>query len=347
MLLSDFDFDLPRELIAQTPASKRDISNLLIIPKTDNCFIQTPFYNLIDYLAPGDVIVFNNSKVIKAKLVLYKNNQKIEIYLNKSLNNNYWQAFAKPARKLIEGDEFRLCAHKITITKKLEMGAIELAFELDNISIFDFLDKFGQMPLPPYIKRMQENIMDDDRYQTIYNCVPGSVAAPTAGLHFTDELLTRIKAKGVQCVFITLHVGAGTFLPVKTANILEHKMHAEYYSISHAEAKAINEAKAKNKRIIAIGTTTARMLESNANGRNVTPWCGYTDIFITPGFKFQIVDMLVSNFHLPKSTLFILLCAFAGYNKMIEAYKYAITNKMRFFSYGDATLTSVANTSLY
>jgi len=334
MKLSDFDFDLPLELIAQHPAEKRDNSNLLIA--TQNIVQQTKFYNIIDYLLPGDLIVFNDSKVIKAKLKLNKNGKKIDLYLNKKISDDCWRGFAKPARKLQEGDQFDFNEHKIIINKKLEMGEIEVKFP--NISVFDFLEQYGETPLPPYIKRLTAQEEDTLRYQTVYNNQPGSVAAPTAGLHFTEELLKKIRDKGVETTFITLHVGAGTFLPVKTEDIDQHKMHSEYYSISQEAASAINKAKKENRRIIAVGTTTLRTLESAAINGPLQVGEFETKIFIRPGFKFQLIDMLITNFHLPKSTLFMLICAFAGYHEMTKLYEYAIQNKMHFFSYGDACL---------
>ncbi|ADE29723.1 tRNA preQ1(34) S-adenosylmethionine ribosyltransferase-isomerase QueA [Rickettsia prowazekii] len=378
MKLSDFDFNLPSALIAQYPSSERDNSDLLI---AGTKHIKTKFYNIIDYLKKGDLLVFNNSKVIKAKLHLGKN---ITINLNKKLSDNCWIAFAKPARKLNIGDEFYFDTHKIIITEKLAIGEIKVKFMLDNISIIKFLDKYGEIPLPFYIKRPSpvcysnmalcckpENTLkiksiphnmskivtnnsntvnlrsndgiidstnDNDRYQTIYSQIEGSVAAPTAGLHFTKNILDKLKTKGVHTAFVTLHVGAGTFLPVKTENIHEHKMHTEYCSITTETAEIINKTKQEGRSIIAVGTTTLRTIESACNNGIVRAGNFETDIFITPGFNFQVVDMLLTNFHFPKSTLFILICAFAGFKEMHALYKYAIKEKMRFFSYGDATL---------
>ncbi|WP_316353042.1 tRNA preQ1(34) S-adenosylmethionine ribosyltransferase-isomerase QueA [Candidatus Trichorickettsia mobilis] len=337
MKLSDFDFHLPANIIAQYPTSKRDHSQLLVIPPDNKDFIKTEFYNLINYLLPGDVIVFNNSKVIKAKLILFKQDKKIICNLNKPIADNCWHGFVRPARKLCEGDEFKFDDHKVVISKKLAMGEVEIQFILNNISVFEFLEQYGHLPLPQYIKREAVDISDEHRYQTIYHHVPGSVAAPTAGLHFTDELLAQIKDKSIETAFVTLHVGAGTFLPVKTENILDHKMHAEYYHIDPITAQIINDAKAEKRRIIAVGTTTVRTLESSAKNGLIHGY-GETDIFITPGFQFQIVDLLISNFHLPKSTLLMLVSAFAGYDKIRASYQYAINEKMRFFSYGDASL---------
>jgi S-adenosylmethionine:tRNA ribosyltransferase-isomerase len=337
MKLSDFDFNLPSELIAQTPLIKRDESALLVM-KPDANTIKTKFYDIVDYLKEGDLIVFNNSRVIKARLILKKNGKEIDFYLNKKLNENSWNGFARPAKKLKEGDVFNFGVHTIRISKKLFMGETEIEFKLDNISIFEFLDIYGQMPLPPYIKRPKINSTDDESYQTIYNDPCGSVASPTAGLHFTEELLNKIKNKNIEIIFVTLHVSAGTFLPVKTENLDDHKMHSEYCCVNEEAANKINLAKKEGRNIIAVGTTSLRTLESAAYEGYVKPGEFETQIFIKPGFEFQIVDMLITNFHLPKSTLLMLVCAFAGYNEILRLYDYAIKEKMRFFSYGDATL---------
>ncbi|MDD9335691.1 MAG: tRNA preQ1(34) S-adenosylmethionine ribosyltransferase-isomerase QueA [Rickettsiaceae bacterium] len=341
MKLSDFDFTLPTELIAQKPEKKREESNLLAVaPNKD--LVQTKFYDIIDYLCPGDLMVFNDTKVIKAKLLLNKDGKKIDLYLNKPISDNYWHGFAKPSKRLDIEDQFDFAGNKIIISRKLGMGQVEVTFVLDNISVFEFLEKYGEIPLPPYIKRHENLLEDNNRYQTVYSKKPGAVAAPTAGLHFSDELLALIKARNIETTFITLHVGAGTFLPVKTEDIDQHQMHSEYYHIDKKTANMINKAKKENRRIIAVGTTSLRALEGNAianslNGQ-ITSGEFETDIFIRPGFKFQIVDMLVTNFHLPKSTLFMLVCAFAGYKEITDIYKYAIDTRMRFFSYGDAML---------
>lgn len=336
MKLSDFDFNLPGDLIAQSPADKRDHSKLLVPDRAGNKIVN--FYNLPNYLQKGDLLVFNDSRVINAKLTLQDEKRKINVNLNKPCGTNRWLGFAKPAKKLKEGDGFYFDNHKIIITKKLEAGEIEIEFQTDNLSVFDFLDQYGQIPLPQYIKRTSENSEDLERYQTIYSREKGSVAAATAGLHFSKELLNEIDAKGVEAAFVTLHVGAGTFLPVKTENLHEHKMHSEWCEISKESANKINEAKKTGRRVIIVGTTAMRTIESFAQNGVVRSGIMETSIFITPGYKFQIADMLITNFHLPKSTLFMLVCAFSGYKEMQELYKYAINNEMRFFSYGDAML---------
>lgn len=337
MKLQDFDFDLPQELIAQQPASQRDHSSLLIANEGSNNIIK--FYDLVNYLKAGDLMIFNNSRVINAKLLLQKDNNKIiNINLNKPINDFVWLGFARRSKNLIEGDVFHFDKHQIIIKKKLEFGEIEIEFVLHNIKLFDFLDLYGMVPLPQYIKRTEKNDEDEHRYQNIYSQTLGSVANSTAGLHFTEELMEKIKALGVEIAFVTLHVGAGTFLPVKTENILEHKMHSEWCEVSPHTADKINKAKREKRRVIVVGTTSMRTVESCSVDGVVIPQSKETNIFINPGYKFQIADLMLTNFHLPKSTLFMLVCAFAGMDRVKALYNYAIKNKMRFFSYGDAML---------
>lgn len=330
MKLSLFDFHLPQERIAQQPVEPRDSAKLLVV--NDGLHIKT-VTDLPDFLRSGDVIVFNNSKVIPARL----RSGSIEIFLHKSLGDSRWQVFAKPAKKLKIGEtisfEDNLTAK---VFKKLPSGEVMLDFSLPPKEFSVFLSKHGEVPLPPYITRDGKPTENDkSRYQTIYANPEGSVAAPTAGLHFTPELLQRITAKGVRTAFVTLHVGAGTFQPVKVADTNEHIMHSEWGEISAEAANIINHA----KRVICVGTTSLRLLESAAdeNGR-VSEWQGDTDIFITPSYHFKRADLLMTNFHLPKSTLFMLVSAFAGLEKMHAAYQFAIENKLRFYSYGDACL---------
>lgn len=341
MKLSDFDYDLPKELIAQTPSDQRDHSDLLIV-NSQNDIVHTKFFHITDYLKPGDLMVFNDSRVIKARLQINKNDRKIDLYFTESIVSSdgsiIWSGFAKPAKKLQEGDRFLFDSHKIVIIKKLARGAVHIKLELDNLSVFQFLETYGFMPLPPYIKRSNPESLDEDRYQTVYNKYMGSVASTTAGLHFTDKLLAKIKAISIDITFITLHVGAGTFLPVRTENINDHEMHSESLYITLESASIINKAKAEGRRIIAVGTTSLRALESASTNGVVSTGEFETRLFIKPGFKFQIADMLLTNFHLPKSTLFILACAFAGKEEIVNAYQYAVNEKMRFFSYGDAML---------
>jgi S-adenosylmethionine:tRNA ribosyltransferase-isomerase len=336
MKLSDFNFDLPPELIAQVPSEKRDESHLLLPSDARNEIVK--FHQFVDQIQPGDLLVFNDSRVVNAQLTLQKDSKAINVNLNKPVSENVWLGFAKPGKKLKIGDEFDFDNHKIRIKQKFESGDIEFEFITDNISVFDFLDIYGEVPLPQYIKRDQQSPSDLERYQTVYSKEKGSVAAATAGLHFTDELLMKISNKGAEIAFVTLHVGAGTFLPVKSENLSEHKMHTEWCEISKETADKINLAKKEGRRVIVVGTTAMRTLESCASDGVVIAQTLDTNIFIIPGYKFQIADMLLTNFHLPKSTLFMLVCAFAGHKEMQSLYKFAIENKMRFFSYGDAML---------
>jgi S-adenosylmethionine:tRNA ribosyltransferase-isomerase len=335
MQLSDFDFDLPETLIAQEPTSIWEHSNLLIAAANPEI---VGFYNLPNYLVAGDLLVFNNSRVIKAKLVIPKNDKEININLNRPIGDNRWLGFARPSRRLEEGDEFNFGTHKLKIKKKLNFGEIEIEFSLNELDLFDFLDQYGQVPLPQYIKRVKSKEEDVQRYQNVYSQPKGSVAAATAGLHFSHDLIEKIVAKNIEMAFVTLHVGAGTFLPVKTENIADHKMHSEWCEVSQETADKINSAKKDGRRVIVVGTTAMRTLESCSENNIVFAGSKETSIFITPGYKFQIADVLITNFHLPKSTLFMLVCAFAGYEEMKNIYKYAIDNKMRFFSYGDAMM---------
>ncbi len=331
MNISDFDFTLPPELIAHYPANPRDSSRLLIVDTLE----EKQFADLPRLLRDGDLLVFNNSKVIPARLFVKKGEAKIEIFLHKKLGNKKWQAFAKPGKKLKIGDilstrhpersegspngrSFAEAQDDIKVIEKLPSG--DIIVELENEKM---IFEKGHIPLPPYINRPDEE-SDKINYQTVYAKTEGSVAAPTAGLHFTQSLLDKIPNKA----FVTLHVGAGTFQPVKTENLDEHKMHSEWYEISKETEEKIRAA----KRVIAIGTTSLRVLEAS-NGKSGS---GETDIFIKPGYKFKVAHALITNFHLPKSTLFILTCAMAGTSKMKGAYGYAIKNHMRFFSYGDA-----------
>lgn len=339
MKLSDFDYLLPKELIAQYPAEERDDSRLLVAGK-DNVYIDANFHQLADYLMPGDLLVFNDSKVIKACLTLEKDGKAINVNLNKQiLGTNEWSAFVKPAKKLDIGDEFEFGNSKVIISNKLDDGEVIIKFDLESrLGIFDFLEIFGEMPLPPYIRDGQAEIDDEERYQTIYCKNEGSVAAPTAGLHFTDHVFIELQKKGVNYCFVTLNVGGGTFLPVKTENIEEHKMHSEYASISSENAEIINQAILEGRRIIAVGTTSLRTLEAAASNGGIKQTDFETDIFIKPGYEFKVVNGLITNFHLPKSTLIMLICAFGGYKEMMNLYQYAINNKYKFFSYGDAML---------
>ncbi len=339
MKLEDFDFNLPDELIAQEPIKKRSKSRLLVLNKANGNIEHKTFEDIIKYLKPRDCLVLNDTKVIPARLIgnRKKTHGKIEVMLLKSVGTDLWEALVKPGRRAQVGDEFffgdgSLTANVIGIT---DFGGRVIKF-FYNTSFEKVLDKFGQMPTPPYIKK---RLQDKNRYQTVFAQKSGSAAAPTAGFHFTRGLLKAIQQKGVSIVFITLHVGLGTFRPVHVANIKAHTMHAEYYEISKETAKVINLTKQTGGRIFAVGTTSTRVLETvvDINGR-VKSSKGWTDIFIYPGYAFKAVDCLITNFHLPKSTLIMLVSAFAGKEKILKAYTEAIENKYRFFSFGDAML---------
>ncbi len=340
---SDFDFHLPAELIANQPAKPRDSSRLLVWKNGQ--ITDKKVSDLAEFFAKGDVLVLNDTKVIKAKLIGKRDEAKVEINLHRFRQNgsqgNIWQVFAKPAKRLKIGDKFIIADDFFAqVLNKNEDGIVDLQFNVVGEKFFAMLEKYGQMPLPPYIKKPEvKEESDDQNYQTIYSKNAGAVAAPTAGLHFTEELFEKLNAKGVQKVFTTLNVGAGTFLPVKSEFVKDHKMHSEYFSIGEAACKTINQAKKNGKKIIAVGTTSLRVLESasDENG-DLQPQTRETDIFIYPPHSFKIVDILMTNFHLPKSTLFMLVSAFIGSNNANEVYAHAISNKYRFYSFGDTTL---------
>lgn len=324
MHTSDFDFELPEELIASHPLAQRDASRMLVVPENADKHIR----DFVEFLHPGDVVVFNNSKVIPARF----NASGYEITLHTSESDTVWWGLAKKFNKLNIGDTLKLDDGTLAVVlDKDDTSGLKLEFKTDNL--FAVLDRVGKMPLPPYMKRDEET-SDRDRYQTVYAQPVGSMAAPTAGLHFTPELLHEIESRGAKIVNITLHVGAGTWLPVKTEDLSQHKMHSEWGCITADQAATINAA----KRVIAVGTTSMRLLESAATDDGVQPFCSTTDIFITPGYKFRAVDVLLTNFHLPKSTLFMLVSAFAGVDEMRAAYQHAINQRYRFFSYGDCCL---------
>jgi len=335
--VKDFYFDLPQELIAQKPLEQRDMSRLMILDKTTGDIEHRIFKDIVEYLNPGDCLVLNNSRVIPARLFGVKKNTlaKVEFVLLKRIDKDKWETLVKPGKKAKIGTRFVFGNGELecTILENTDYGGRVVEFHYDGI-FENVLDKLGEMPLPPYIK---EKLDDKERYQTVYSKVEGSAAAPTAGLHFTNELLEKIKQKGVKIAFLTLHVGLGTFRPVKVENVEEHKMHAEFYNIDEQNAQIINETKKEGKRVIAVGTTSCRTLETvaDANGY-VKASSGWTDIFIYPGYKFKIIDGLITNFHLPESTLIMLVSAFAGRENIMRAYNIAVKEKYRFFSFGDA-----------
>ena len=341
MKVSDFNYDLPKELIAQHPMEKRDESRLMVLHRDTKQIEDKTFKDVIDYLEPGDCLVRNNTKVIPARLygkIVGKTSEKlVEFLLLKQLENDNWAVMVRPGKKLREGVkvDFGDGLLHAEILEVMENGDRLVHFEYDGI-FNEILDKIGLMPLPPYIT---ERLKDKDRYQTVYAKYDGSAAAPTAGLHFTEELLEKIKEKGIEIANVTLHVGIGTFRPVKVENIEEHHMHSEHYYIKQEDVDKINKAKREGHRIIAVGTTSCRVLESIAkdNGE-VEPTEGDTSIFIYPGYKFKCIDCLITNFHLPESTLIMLVSSLATKEFIMEAYNKAVEEKYRFFSFGDAML---------
>ncbi len=332
----DFYYDLPDELIAQSPAEPRDSARMLVYDKANDKTEHKVFRDIIDYLTPNDVLVINNTRVIPARLYGFKpTGAKIEVFLLKRLNLNEYEVLMKPAKKAKVGTKLIFSENLSceVIGNQEEIGGRIIRFEYESGSLEEHLDKLGEIPLPPYIHKKLENAED---YQTIYAKIKGSSAAPTAGLHFTDELMQRIKDKGVQIEEVTLQVGLGTFRPVNEENALDHKMHSEEIVVSKEVADRLNKAKQQGKRIIAVGTTTVRTLESAADEMSVLHDVHKeTDIFIYPGVKFKFVDAIITNFHLPESTLVMLVSAFVGTEKTLELYKTAVKEKYRFFSFGD------------
>lgn len=331
-----FDFHLPQELIAHQPLEKRDGARLLCV-EGDGRFNDQYIADLPNILTENDVLVFNNSRVIPARLYGLRGDLEIEVLLHQQIDYAKWKVFARPTKRLKIGQEIVFADDfSATVLEKLSSG--ETVLQFGEADFWEKLEKYGNMPLPPYIKR-EASEADKMRYQTVYAKDKGSVAAPTAGLHFTEELLLELKAKGIEQYFVTLHVGGGTFLPVKVDDVRDHIMHSETGIITDEVAKKLNEAKQSGKNIIAIGTTSLRILESASDEAGVLhPFNGATDIFITPSYKFKFINKLLTNFHLPKSTLFMLVCAICGTSKMQAAYSHAIQNKYRFYSYGDACL---------
>lgn len=338
MNTTDFDFHLPEELIAQTPLEKRDASRLFVVNRETGEFSDQHFDSIIDQLEPGDALVMNNTRVLPARLYGEKpgTGGHVELLLLKNTEGDFWEVLAKPAKRLKVGTQVvfgdgRLTA---TITEELEHGGRIVRFDYQGIFL-EVLESLGEMPLPPYI---HEKLADRERYQTVYAKENGSAAAPTAGLHFTKELLTKIEEKGVKLVYLTLHVGLGTFRPVSVDNLEDHEMHSEFYTLSEEAATTLRNVKANGHRIIAVGTTSIRTLETIGNKFNgeIQADSGWTNIFIKPGYQWQIVDAFSTNFHLPKSTLVMLVSAFAGRELTLKAYEHAISERYRFFSFGDA-----------
>lgn len=336
MKKSDFYYDLPEELIAQTPIEPRNASRMMVIDRESGEVSHEHFYNLCEHLKKGDLLVLNDSRVLPARIYGEKaeNGSFIEFLLLEQKENMKWEILCRPGKKAKIGTKFTFGGGKLTavITDILEDGNRIAEFSCEG-NFFAVLDEIGQMPLPPYIK---EKLNDKERYQTVYSHELGSAAAPTAGLHFTKEMLAEIEAMGVNIAYVTLHVGLGTFRPVKEDKVLEHKMHSEHYEIPQRTADLINKTKAEGGRVIAVGTTSCRTLESVASFYNEIKACdGFTDIFIYPGYKFKVLDGLITNFHLPESTLIMLVSAFLGYEKTMNVYNIAVKEKYRFFSFGD------------
>lgn len=337
MKVADFDYFLPQELIAQYPIEPRDNSRLLVLQKDEGSIEHKKFNEVCDYFVEGDVLVLNTTKVIPARLLGIKTSTgaKVEIFLLKQIELNTWEVLARPSKRIPEGAKIEFApGFECVILNDLGDGKKLARFEFEG-DFFALLDLYGEMPLPPYIK---EELEKKDRYQTVYANVIGSVAAPTAGLHFTSEILDKLRTKGVIITEVLLHVGLGTFRPVKVDDIIDHKMHSEYYEITENTAVIINSAKIENRRVFGVGTTTVRTLESAAMDGKVKHGVGWTDIFIYPGYNFKIIDCMITNFHLPKSTLLMLVSAFAGKENVLQAYHEAIKQKYRFFSFGDAML---------
>jgi len=338
MKLSDFSYDLPPERIAQRPVSPRDHARLLAV---DEVLQDLSIKDLPGLFRSGDLLVFNNTRVIPTRLEGRRKTAKVEVTLHKNDAPGTWRAFAKPARKLKPGDVIEFAPDfSAEVIAKGEYGEVTLTFSQSSTDFSQALERHGAMPLPPYIKRdEQPDSQDRHDYQTMFAEIPGAVAAPTAGLHFTPDVLSGLSAKGVDHTMLTLHVGAGTFLPVKTDSVEDHQMHGEWGEINEATANHINQTRRNGGRIIPVGTTALRLLETAAlEDGTVQPFMGETSLFITPGYRFKAVDMLFTNFHLPGSTLFMLVCAFAGTERMKAAYQHAIDHEYRFYSYGDGSL---------
>lgn len=339
MKTSDFFYDLPKDLIAQTPLEPRDSSRLMVLDRFNGAITHKHFYDIIDYLNPGDCLILNDSRVLPARLygIKDKTGAKVEFLLLNQIENDVWEVLAGPGKRAKPGTSFTfgdgiLKAQVLSITDK---GNRIIKFSYSG-NFYHILDLIGNMPLPHYIT---QKLNDKQRYQTVYCQKPGSAAAPTAGLHFTLNLLEKIKNKGIKMGYVTLHVGLGTFRPVKVENISDHKMHSEHYEIKQETADLINETKKNNGKVIAVGTTSCRTLESIYNKFGEITECeGMTDIFISPGYKFNVIDGLITNFHLPESTLIMLVCAFSGYENIMNAYSVAVKEKYRFFSFGDSMI---------
>ncbi len=341
LLLSDFDYELPEERIAQVPIEPRNASRLMVLDPVKKTIMHRHFYDLKEFLVPGDTLIFNDTRVMPARLIGHRENTggKVEVFLLRRLDATHWETLVKPGKKARPGNYIVFSEDlRCTITDHTDFGGRIVAFQFDGV-FEEILDRLGETPLPPYI---HEKLEDKERYQTVYNREEGSAAAPTAGLHFTKEQMQELREMGVNLGFVTLHVGLGTFRPVNVENIKQHEMHKEFYRISDETAKLVMDTKRAGHRVIAVGTTSIRTLESAAlapgkiEGRS-----GWTEIFIYPGYDFKIVDALITNFHLPKSTLIMLISAFGGRKFILDAYRTAVKENYRFFSFGDAMFLQV------
>ena len=337
MLLSDYHYNLPDGLIAQHPHEPRDHSRLMVLNRTTGEVSHQHFYNVPDYLEPGDTLVFNNTRVIPARLIGTRADTggKVEVFLLNRLNHNEWETLVKPGKRARPGTTISFGEElSCEILDSTEFGGRVVRFTFQG-AFEAILDRLGETPLPPYIR---ERLEDGERYQTVYSCESGSAAAPTAGLHFTEEMLENLKQRGINLAFITLHIGLGTFRPVSVADITQHVMHREYYSISPEAAQIINQTKEQGHRVVAVGTTSVRTLETVGTNGRIEAGSGWTNIFMYPGFEFKVIDAMVTNFHLPESTLLMLISAFAGRENVLAAYEIAVNEDYRFFSFGDAML---------
>lgn len=339
MKTSDFYYDLPQELIAQTPLQQRDSSRLLVLNRGEGSLSHRSFYDVLDYLQPGDCLVMNNSRVLPARLLGKRlpGGGAAEVLLLQDKGDNVWECLVRPGKKLQQGAKISFGEDLLTATVEevLDSGNRLVRFSYEGIFL-ELLERLGKMPLPPYIK---EELQDAERYQTVYSKINGSAAAPTAGLHFTKDLLRRIAEKGISLAYVTLHVGLGTFRPVQVDDVTNHHMHSEFCMIDASTAELLNRTKAEGGRIVCVGTTSCRTLESLADSQGYfSESSAWTDIFIYPGYRFKAMDALITNFHLPESTLIMLVSAFAGYEPVMEAYRTAVQERYRFFSFGDAML---------
>ncbi len=333
-----FDFPLPAELVAQEPVRPRDLARLLVVPRTGP-FVEARVRDLPDLLDPGDLLVVNDTRVLPARLAARRGRARIELTLIRPLDDRRWRALARNARRLRAGDRLELAPDFTAEVEAREGGEVVLVFDRAGEALRAAIHRHGAMPLPPYIRRPEPRPEDRVDYQTVFAAREGAVAAPTAGLHFTERLLAALDARGIRRATVTLHVGLGTFAPVRTDDLRRHEMHAEWYEIPAATAEAIRATRARGGRVVAVGTTVVRTLETAArDDGTVVAGAGETRLFVLPGFRFRVVDRLLTNFHLPRSTLFALVCAFAGFRRMHEAYRFAVARRFRFFSYGDACL---------